>query len=176
MTSAEHVLRKIYHCTFRPKEFLSHFFHRNSNEIFFISSKKFFFSHRPQIAIFSYFSQHFNNKTPYFYLDFSFSSLRKSHDFFLVLNTKYACFFTFSSSPYIHHCKNTLSSLHISVHHCTFCALLHVITCPGSRETFAPGKRRCLELDAPVHRLVERQNWDIRNMSGSSLLARRLSR
>jgi len=26
----------------------------------------------------------------------------------------------------IHHCTNRLSSLHIFVHHCTFCASLHV--------------------------------------------------
>jgi len=31
----------------------------------------------------------------------------------------------------IHHCKNSLSSLHIFVHHCTFCALLHVKTSPA---------------------------------------------
>jgi len=29
----------------------------------------------------------------------------------------------------IHHCKNSLSSVHIFVHHCTFCASLHVKTC-----------------------------------------------
>ena len=48
-----------------------------------------------------------------------------------------------------------------------------------SQAPFAPGKRRCRVLDAPVHRPVERQNrkpWDFRNMSGSSFLARRLSR
>src|SRR6218665_2770402 len=40
-------------------------------------------------------------------------------------------FSTFFCSPYIHHCKNTLSSLHIFIHHCTFCASLHVRTCPA---------------------------------------------
>ena len=30
----------------------------------------------------------------------------------------------------LHHCKNILSSLHIFVHHCTFCASLHVKTSP----------------------------------------------
>jgi len=29
------------------------------------------------------------------------------------------------------HYKNSLSSLHILVHHCTFCASLHVKTSPG---------------------------------------------
>src|SRR6218665_659122 len=28
----------------------------------------------------------------------------------------------------IHHCTNSLSSLHIFVHHCTFCASLHTKT------------------------------------------------
>src|SRR6218665_1573500 len=35
-----------------------------------------------------------------------------------------SCFYFFR----IHRCKNSLSSLHISVHHCTFCASLHVKT------------------------------------------------
>jgi len=33
--------------------------------------------------------------------------------------------------PLIHQCKNNLSSLHISVHHCTFCASLHVKASPA---------------------------------------------
>src|SRR6218665_1001435 len=32
----------------------------------------------------------------------------------------------------IHHCTNSLSSLHIFVHHCTFCASLHNKTSPES--------------------------------------------
>src|SRR6218665_3002567 len=32
----------------------------------------------------------------------------------------------------IHHCTNSLSSLHIFVHHCTFCASLHTKTSPGT--------------------------------------------
>jgi len=31
----------------------------------------------------------------------------------------------------IHHCTNNLSSLHIFVHHCTFCASLHTKTSPA---------------------------------------------
>jgi len=31
----------------------------------------------------------------------------------------------------LHHYTNSLSSLHIFVHHCTFCASLHVKTSPG---------------------------------------------
>src|SRR6218665_2251769 len=40
-------------------------------------------------------------------------------------------FFTFLFFFVIHHCKNSLSSLHIYVHYCTFCASLHVKTIPG---------------------------------------------
>src|SRR6218665_1213546 len=35
----------------------------------------------------------------------------------------------------LHHCTNSLSSLHIFVHHCTFCASLHVKTSPVCRCT-----------------------------------------
>jgi len=38
----------------------------------------------------------------------------------------------FSHRHQIHHCKNNLSSLHIFVHHCTFCASLHVKTSPAT--------------------------------------------
>src|SRR6218665_182400 len=37
----------------------------------------------------------------------------------------------FLISSLIHHYKNTLLSLHIFVHHCTFCASLHVKTSPA---------------------------------------------
>src|SRR6218665_3399095 len=99
-----------------------------------------FFSLPLQIVVFSLL---FHNKIPCFSLNFSFSPLKNSNDlfFFLVLNTKYTYFFTFSLSPYIHHCKTPFhhctfsfitahfrSSLHIFVHPCTFCALLHVKT------------------------------------------------
>jgi len=32
---------------------------------------------------------------------------------------------------FFYYCTNSLSSLHISCHHCTFCALLHVKTSPA---------------------------------------------
>ena len=51
----------------------------------FISSLKIlmtFFSHRPQIVVFSIFFTTFHNKTPYFSLNFSFSSLKNSNDLF----------------------------------------------------------------------------------------------
>src|SRR6218665_984618 len=35
----------------------------------------------------------------------------------------------------IHHCTNILSSLHIFVHHCTFCASLHTKTSPENIST-----------------------------------------
>src|SRR6218665_708507 len=38
----------------------------------------------------------------------------------------------------IHHCTNSLSSLHIFVHHCTFCASLHVKTSPDLRSPSRP--------------------------------------
>ena len=47
---------------------------------------------------------------------------------FLIIDSKYGYFSNFfhlSTPPlFIHHCKNTLSSLHILIHHCTFCAAL----------------------------------------------------
>src|SRR6218665_362766 len=128
----EHVLRKIHDCTFRPKDFLSHFFHPNSPGNLFISIIK---NYDDLILVidskspfFHYFFSTFHNKTPGFSLNFYFSSLKNSKFLFYssTLNTP-----TFSPfpSPYIHHCKNTLSSLHIFVHHCTFCASLHVKAC-----------------------------------------------
>ena len=36
----------------------------------------------------------------------------------------------FLNDPFCH-CTNSLSSLHILIHHCTFCAQLHVKTSPG---------------------------------------------
>src|SRR6218665_3969947 len=43
-------------------------------------------------------------------------------------NTTYTFYF-FS----LHHCTDRFSSLHIFVHHCTFCASLHVKTSPAVR-------------------------------------------
>ena len=36
----------------------------------------------------------------------------------------------------VHHCKNSLSSLHIFVHHCTLCASLHIKTSPVTIASF----------------------------------------
>src|SRR6218665_1882199 len=38
----------------------------------------------------------------------------------------------------IHHCTNSLSSLHIFVHHCTFCASLHTKTSPERPLSLCP--------------------------------------
>ena len=48
----------------------------------------------------------------------------------VTINTPYAIY-----SFLIHHCTNSLSSLHIFVHHCTFCASLHTKTSPGNYTT-----------------------------------------
>src|SRR6218665_376219 len=43
----------------------------------------------------------------------------------VTVNTTYSIYFFL-----IHHCTNSLSSLHIFVHHCTFSASLHTKTSP----------------------------------------------
>jgi len=70
---AEHVLRKIHHCTCRSQKLDSYFW-----TTFFTKN---------------------------------FYSAKFPNDLFC-------------------HCTNSLSSLHISIHHCTFCASLHVKTSP----------------------------------------------
>src|SRR6218665_956185 len=45
----------------------------------------------------------------------------------VTINTQYAVYFFL-----IHHCTNSLSSLQIFVHHCTFCASLHTKTSPAA--------------------------------------------
>src|SRR6218665_4012548 len=64
----------------------------------------YFFQNSGKIVPFFYFFTTFHPVIPYFFI--------------------FLCFFV------IHHCKNSLSSLHIFVHYCTFCASLHVKTCP----------------------------------------------
>src|SRR6218665_890681 len=65
----------------------------------------YFFQNSGKIVPFFYFFTTFHPVIPYFFI--------------------FLCFFV------IHHCKNSLSSLHIYVHYCTFCASLHVKTIPG---------------------------------------------
>jgi len=45
----------------------------------------------------------------------------------VTINTTYAIYIFL-----IHHCTNSLSSLQIFVHHCTFCASLHTKTSPAA--------------------------------------------
>src|SRR6218665_3196798 len=51
----------------------------------------------------------------------------------VTINTPYAIYFFL-----IHNCTNGLSSLHIFVHHCTFCASLHTKTSPVTSVTCNP--------------------------------------
>jgi len=69
--TAEHVLRKIHHCTFRPQKLDSNFL------------------------------------MTFFYQNISIYPAKFPNNLFC-------------------HCINSLSSLQISIHCCTFCALLHV--------------------------------------------------
>src|SRR6218665_614057 len=46
----------------------------------------------------------------------------------VTVHTAYTIYFIL-----IHHCTNSLSSLHFFVHHCTFCASLHTETSPAIR-------------------------------------------
>src|SRR6218665_2630154 len=89
-----------------------------------------FFSHPSKIVLFLVIVSQFSTTKPLISI---FSSPKKSDDLFLVLNTKHVCSLL-SPSPCTHHCKNSFSSLHLFVHHCTFCASLHVRT---SLESYA---------------------------------------
>src|SRR6218665_938526 len=55
----------------------------------------------------------------------------------VTVNTTYANYFFL-----IHHYTNSLSSLHIFVHHCTFCASLHTKTSPDYRYDVCVGSLR----------------------------------
>src|SRR6218665_989318 len=45
----------------------------------------------------------------------------------------------------IHHCTSSLSSLHIFVHHCTFCASLHTKTSPAPNNIMLSLKSRAVK-------------------------------
>jgi len=66
--NAEHVLRKIHDCTFRPKDFLPQFFDPNSPENFLFPLYKimmtFFLIIDPQITIFSLLFPNFPQQNP----------------------------------------------------------------------------------------------------------------
>src|SRR6218665_1599419 len=87
-----------------------------------------FFSHRPfftisasniiQISPISYCLHTLYPLYTHIHPDMLFSRLYALLSTLVTVNTIYA-FYSFL----LHHCTNSLSSLHIFVHHCTFCAL-----------------------------------------------------
>src|SRR6218665_3314303 len=71
-----------------------------------------------------------------------------------VINTKYSRFFAFFTLTLYSSLQNTLSSLHIFVHHCTFCVSLHVKTCPGSETGGINAQRRRSHMAPEVHSFI----------------------
>src|SRR6218665_35807 len=75
----------------------------------------------------------------------------------ITVNTAYTIYFVL-----IHHCTNSLSSLHIFVHHCTFYASLHTKTSPAIcyrsavLEAFFSGRAKLKERQGQKHRGIER--------------------
>ena len=55
---------------------------------------------------------------------------------------------SFSFLRKIHHYKKRFSSLHIFIHHCTFCASLHVKTSPGPSSYYLSSISTCIVLMA----------------------------
>src|SRR6218665_832051 len=72
-------------------------------------------------SVFSYFTLY----TPYMHTHMLFSRFSTFLFVLLTVDTAYTIYFVL-----IHHCTNSLSSLHIFVHYCTFCASLHTKTSP----------------------------------------------
>src|SRR6218665_2569200 len=66
--------------------------------------------------------------TPYIHTHMLFSRFYTLLCALVTVHTAYTIYFFL-----IHHCTNSLSSLHIFVHHCTFCASLHTKTSPAKR-------------------------------------------
>ena len=138
---AEHVLRKINHCTFRADYTIFPFYRKKFK---FIDEK---FSRQPQIHRF-YPSDIYKWPKNYlfsrFMANFSFLINRKlwpnlCYLSFRIFTNDLTCLFSsyFLQVPVFHffviqHYKNHLSSLHIFVHYCTFCASLHVKTSPAA--------------------------------------------
>src|SRR6218665_2903425 len=110
---------------------------QNLQFLSFENSDDLFFSHHPFFTIFSvlpYFHiLHMMNPipifctlyTPYIHTHILFSRFYTLLCALLTVDTAYTIYFFL-----IHHCTNSLSSLHIFVHHCTFCASLHTKTSP----------------------------------------------
>ena len=100
----QRMVKKIHHCTFRLKDFIHDFFYPKSCEKW---------SFHPSKILMTFFNLSTTNSG----ILLLFSNFPPHHTLFLYLFV-------------IHHCKNRLSSLHIFVHHCTFCASVQVKTSP----------------------------------------------
>src|SRR6218665_21469 len=155
--SDDNVLRKIHHCTFGRKiserpflgilpqnlQFLSV---ENSDDLFFLVITK-FLPHKFLYDLFTILPKlHFFSLHPYFHILHMMNHIPifctlyipyiRTHMLFscfcillcalVTVHTAYTIYFVL-----IHHCTNSLSSLHIFVHHCTFCASLHTKTNPA---------------------------------------------
>src|SRR6218665_2253543 len=129
--AAEHVLRKIHHCTFRRKiserpflRILPQNLQFTSDDFFLVIT--FFTIFCP--SVFSYFTHDESysyfcalyTPTPYIHTHMLFS---RFYTLLCALVTVYTAFTIYFFL--IHHCTSSLSSLHIFVHNCTFCASLH---------------------------------------------------
>src|SRR6218665_1287342 len=86
-------------------------------------------------SLFSYFTPHDDSYScflhtipPYMHTHMLFSL---SYTLLCALETAHTAYTI--SFALIHHCTNSLLSLHIFVHHCTFCASLHTKTSPAGR-------------------------------------------
>src|SRR6218665_1254741 len=83
--------------------------------------------------VITYFTHHesyscfLDTTTPYMHTHMLFS---RSYTLLCALETAHTPYTIYFAL--IHHCTNSLSSLHIFVHHCTFCASLHTKTSPAS--------------------------------------------
>src|SRR6218665_494585 len=90
-------------------------------------------------SYYSYFSIFCTLYTPYIYTHMLLSRFCTLLCALVTVDTAYTIYFFL-----IHHCTNSLSSLHIFVHHCTFCASLHTKTSPASAplDPFLPGATR----------------------------------
>jgi len=119
----QRMVKKIHHCTFRLKDFIHDFFYPKSCEKW---------SFHPSKILMTFFNLSTTNSG----ILLLFSNFPPHHTLFLYLFV-------------IHHCKNRLSSLHIFVHHCTFCASVHVKTSPAFsfNTTISTMLPNCIVLD-----------------------------
>src|SRR6218665_2314121 len=87
--------------------------------------------------VITYFTHHesyscfLDTTTPYMHTHMLFS---RSYTLLCALETAHTPYTIYFAL--IHHCTNSLSSLHIFVHHCTFCASLHTKTSPVRMSSF----------------------------------------